>query len=346
MGLGCGVRVDRKSVEVASYLQDIATGTVVAVGRDFADPPAASTDSPREFWRLALTPVIKGANFAALGSGQLLIQGGKRSPGNRLVVGRGKAVVNPQAFTWEQVLSPVLAEDFDELRARLAMLPPASLRPRRVGEDFHVVPIAAVEASGFDAMTQAVRATIRDARGEFAELEHPSDARGREGVEAILGRLANQPDKLRFVAGRARTGPRGLLIAPMAMVFQDGPASVREIVQPWIDRAGTSTPGPAAIEPPNRVVDPIDEYLRQILIATGELFVLGLARSDSQVAGRWRELTRLGQAIGFHRLARPILALADELDRKRQVARWDANPAARLMIEIAALVRMAGDLGG
>ncbi len=345
MGLGCGVRVGRKSVEVASYLQDIATGTIVSVGRDFADPPAGSPDLPREFWRLALTPAVKGANLAALGAGQLMIHGGKRSPGNRLVVGRGRSVVNPQAFTWEQALPPVLAEDFLELRARLALLPPASLRPRRVGEDFHVVPIAAVEASGFDAVSQSVRAMLRDTRGEFAELEHPSESRGREGVEALLSRLAAQPDALRFVAGRARLGGRGLVIAPVAVVFQDSSTGSRDVVQPWIDRTAAGASSGTAVDLPNRPVDPIDEYLRQIQIAMGELFVLGLSRSDSQTAAQWRELARLGQAIGFHRLARPVAVLADELDRKRLAPRWDPKPAARLAIELTALARLASDLG-
>ncbi len=275
-----------------------------------------------------------------------MIQGGKRSPGNRLIVGRGKAVVNPQAFTWEQVLPPVLAEDFAELKARLAMLPPASLRPRRVGEDFHVVPVVAVEASGFDSMSQAVRATLRDARGEFAELEHPSNARGREGVEALLRRLAKQPDKLRFVAGRARTGPKGLLIAPVALIFQDGPASVREIVQPWIDRSGLVDHETSAIGSSKQIVDPIEEYLRQLIIATGELFVLGLSRSDATLADRWQELTRMGQAIGFHRLVRPVLSLSDELHRRQSVTRWEPRTAVRLALEVATLARLAGDLGG
>ena len=64
------------------------------------------------------------------------------------------------------------------------------------------------------------------------------------------------------------------------------------------------------------------------------------------MSARWRELTQLGLAIGFHRLARPVMALADELDRRRGVARWDPGPAAGLAIELAALARLVGDLGG
>jgi hypothetical protein len=135
------------------------------------------------------------------------------------------------------------------------------------------------------------------------------------------------------------------VIAPVSLVFQQGPSNVREIVQPWIDRSTTETAS-TALDSPNRAVDPIDAYRREVLIATADLFVLGLARTDSQVANRWRELTRLGQSIGFHQMVRPVLALADEFDRKRQAARWDPTPAARLAIDLAVLIRLAGDLGG
>src|SRR5262245_58744251 len=128
--------------------------------REFADPPAGTNEPPRDFARLAETPIVKGASLAAVGAGQLLIQGAKRTPGHRVVVGRGRAVVNPQAFAWEQLRVPTLADDFDELRARLAVLPPASLRPRRVAEDFHAVPVAAVRQFAYDSAAQAVRATL------------------------------------------------------------------------------------------------------------------------------------------------------------------------------------------
>ena len=346
MGLGCGVRIGRRSVEVIAYLQDIATGRIVAVARDFADPLTGSTDPVREYWRLAAHGIITGASLAALGSGQLLVKGAKRSPGNRLVIGRGRAVVNPQAFTWEQILPPVLADDFDELRARLAILPPASLRPRRVGEDFHVVSIAGVEAAGFDRRTQTVRATLQDAQGHLAELEHPSDARGSEGVDVLLDRLSSRPADLRFVAGRVRSGAMGLSIAPVALIFQRGPDGPREIVQPWIDRQRDANVAAAVVGPTQRASDPIEEHLGQISIATADLLTIGLSRADARMATDWRELASFGHSIGFHRLSRSVQALADELDRKQHATRWDPRPAARLAIEMASFIRLAADLGG
>ena len=252
IGLGCGARVARRSVELFAYLQDVDTGTIVTAGREFADPVEDTTELPRDFCRLARLALVKGASLADLGAGQLLIQGAKRSPSHRLIIGRARAVVNPQAFAWEQLRAPVLAEGFDELRARLGVLPPSSLRPRRVAEDFHVVAVAGFQESRFDTSAHVVRATLVDAGGSLAELEHPYHSRGRDGVESLLARLAKgPPESLRFVAGPTRLGPRGLVIAPTALVFQEG--SSRTILQPWADGAGggsvaARSPGGAATQ--------------------------------------------------------------------------------------------------
>jgi hypothetical protein len=344
VGLGCGVRVARRSVELLAYLQDVDTGTIVVVGREFADPPEGSTESARDFAKLAQTVVVKGTVLATLAAGQLLIQGAKRSPSHRLVIGRARAVVNPQAFTWEQLRAPVLAEDFDELRARLGVLPPSSLRPRRVAEDFHVVAVAAVKEFGFDTAGQVVRATILDACGGLAVLEHPYHSRGREGVDAVLARLARGPsESLRFVAGPARLGPRGLVIAPTAFVFQDG--SSREILQPWINRASGDPSGARSSRgAASHTIDPIDDYPHQLLTALGELLLLGLQRADAHAARTWRELARFGAAIGFDRLTRPVAMLADALESKSQTPHWDCRPAARIALELSALARLALDV--
>ena len=82
------------------------TGTIVTAGREFADPVESTTELPRDFCRLARPALVKGASLADLGAGQLLIQGAKRSPSHRLIIGRARAVVNPQAFAWEQLLRP------------------------------------------------------------------------------------------------------------------------------------------------------------------------------------------------------------------------------------------------
>jgi hypothetical protein len=154
VGLGCAAHPGRHSVELTAYLQDSDSGSVVAVSRDFADKEE-DEDEPKTFAELAQASAVKRTSFAALGAGQLLIRGGKRTASFHLLPTRAEVSVQPQAFAWESLRSPVLVEDYAELDARLSALPPASLRPRRVAEDFHVLPVAAVEAAHFDAAAAA-----------------------------------------------------------------------------------------------------------------------------------------------------------------------------------------------
>ena len=46
----------------------------------------------------------------------------------------------------------------------------------------------------------------------------------------------------------------------------------------------------------------------------------------------------------FDRLARPVSALADALERKRHEPRWESRPSARLVLDVAMLARLAVDL--
>ena len=341
IGLGCGARVRRRSVELTAYLQDSDSGTVVAVRREFPDGDPGQPARP--FAELAQAPAVKGSPFAALGAGQLLIRGGKRTAGYQLLPGRADASVQPQGFAWESLRPPVLAEELAELDARLSALPPASLRPRRVAEDFHVCAVAGAEAVQFVAATQTIQAVLVDARGGRALLEHPYTSRGAAGAEALLARLADRPEGLRFVSGPVRRGPAVLVIRPVCLVWEE--AGQRTALQPWVD-SGTGTA--ARLHPPVAAVagDAAGEYLTQLQAALGELLVLGLARADALVTRRWQQLRHSGEAVGLARLARQVAPLADALERKAHALDWDWRPAGRAVLALAVLVRLAQDVAG
>jgi len=342
IGLGCGVRVLRRAVEVNAYLQDADTGTVVVVGREFADLEADA--EPRPFGRLGQTHLVKGTSLAALGAGQLLIQGGRRAANRRFLPGRARAVVHPQNFAWEKLRAPVLAEDFGEVQARLASAPPASLRARRLTEDFHVCPVAAVESAGFDAVDQAVEAALGDGSRNRAMLWHPYSARGKEGAEATLAALGARGDSLRFVAGRVRLRGSELVIHPTCLVFDDGPA--RTALQPWVasspsEIASTSAALPGSVD---LAADPIGDYPRQLLEAVGELVVGGLRSVDAATVSRWREIARSAEALGLTRLADHVGGLAGSLEAKLSTPRWQARAACASLLRVSALARLAVDL--
>jgi hypothetical protein len=340
IGLGCGARLNKRGVELTAYLQDSDSGSMVAVCKAFADDPDPAK-TPRSFGELAQAAAAKGSSFAMLGAGQLLLRGGKRTASCQLIPGRSDASVQPQAFVWETLRPPVLVEEFAELDARLSALPPSALRPRRVAEDFHVCAVVGAEGVHFDAATQTVQAVLIDGRDQRMRLVHPYTSRGQVGAEALLARLSEKPADLRFVSGPVGRDAGGLTIEPVCLVWQDG--DKRSAVQPWIERrsgAGTNEQPPA----PAHVVDPLREYLVSLQASLGELFVLGLQRADPLIARRWRELRQQGESVGFARLAERLTPLADALEQKSHTLQWDWHEAARHLLHIAVVARMAQDL--
>jgi hypothetical protein len=342
VGLGCGVRVGRRSVELTVYLQDSDSGSVVAVMRDFAETEADPAQPPRPFADLAQASAVKRTTFAALGVGQLLLRGGKRTPSCHLLPARAEASVQPQAFAWESLRPPMLVEDFAELDARLSALPPASLRPRRVAEDFHVLPVSAVQEVHFDAASQTVQAVLHDAGGRRVTLQHPYTSRGQDGAEALLALLGSASQNVRFVSGAVRRRATELIIHPVCLVFQEGTS--RTALQPWIDRRPAA---PGAGEAHHRAVpasDPLGEYLKRLQEELGDLLVLGLQRDDAAAARRWQELQRNGEAVGLVRLASRVAVVAEALARKSHSLNWDWQAGGRSVLQVSVLVRMAQDL--
>jgi hypothetical protein len=341
VGLGCGVRVARRRVELTAFLQDSDSGSVVAVRRDFADT-GDDPEQARPFAELAHATAVKRSSFAALGAGQLLIRGGKRTAGFHLLPGRADASVQPQAFAWESLRAPALVEDFAELDGRLAALPPASLRPRRVAEDFHICPVATVEGCHFDSAAQTVEAALLDGGGRRLLLRHPYTSRGRDGCEALLAALSAAGVGLRFVSGVVRRSAAGLVIHPVCLVFQDGAS--RTAVQPWIDRRPAAAGEDHLPARATAAAEPVGEYLGRLQEELGELLLLGLQRGDGAVARRWRELQRRGESLGMARLAGCVAPLAEALQRRSHTVRWDWEAAGRVLLALAVVVRMAQDL--
>ncbi len=346
IGLGCGVEIHRGGVRLSSYMQDMDGGAIVAVRREIPDPEDAATERP-SFRQLARAPVFKGASLASLSAGQMLVKGGKRSPNHEFLFGRAPVSVQPQAYQWEALRPPVLAESFREIAARLAALPPPPLRPRRLGEDFHVCPVAAVEMVRFDAAAHALAALLRDSEGGTAMLIHPYTARGQEGFDHLLAQLrsAQEGASVRFVAGPMRLGAAGLMIAPVALVLEQG--SVRHLVQPWVDRAeaGERIAALTAELSSNlsAAYDPLGGFRQQVGEAVADLFLTGLQRTDTRAARLWEELSRRGAALGYARLADVVERLSEGLALKQSALHWDGIPTAQALKTLAVYLLLGQD---
>jgi len=341
VGLGCAAETYKSGVTLSAYLQDIDSGMVVAIRRDVADPPPEESSSLPPYWRLAQRPIIEGTGLHSLGSKQLLIKGGTRLADCRFVPGRARATVNPQAFNWEALRAPTLAEDFAEIQARLAAQPPSSLRPRRIAENLYVCPIARVEKAQFSTTEQEVQATLRDASDNQAKLVHPYTSRGQEGTEALLATLLAHPSDLPYVAGWMRLRGGALIIQPISLILQEG--QTRTMIQPWVDRWDGETTVRVSLrdDGPIGTIDPVSHFPAQVLDALGELFLIGLQRADAQSAHQWQELYRQGGSLGFVRFLRPMARLVDALMHKLDSVHWDWRAAALAAIEMSILASLA-----
>lgn len=347
VALGCGARVRRGGVELSVYLHDDRSGAVVALAKDFADPDPESGDSPRAFHQLARSQVMTGVSMVQLGAGRLQIEGGRRTPSARFLPGRAKATLNPHAFQWEkQVRPPVLAEDFAELTARLAAQPPAFLRPRRVGANLHVCPVASVEGAAYSERDQTLYAGLADAAGNTALLAHPFSGRAAGGFEALARRIGAAGSALRLVAAEATLTGHGLVLRPLGLVFEED--GRRTMLQPWIDPPEADQPAPRDRGEGDTPLEssPIAHFAADLLEAVGETWLLGLQRADAHTARLWRGLHDRGAALGFNRLLTPIDRLAGALESRSQTLRWDPAPAAPLLLETAAAALLTAHAAG
>lgn len=301
VGLGASAVEGRSSTVLHVYLQEQDTGHTVTVTREFNEPEAASR---KPFHQLARTVAVKDASLASLAAGQLVTKGGKRTAAGRLVIGRARAVVNPQNFAWEQLKAPLLAEDFEEIAARLELLPPPCFRPRRTGSDFHVCPVLAIEDARFDPRSNAVTATLVDAAGVRGRLWHPWCTRGQIGAEALLAAMQGNSRPL-FVAGHVHRANASLVIHPVAVVFA-GEGSARRVVLPWLHGEATS----AGLMRPAGVGVGTGTTGRGPYASATELAVELLLQGGRRLAQRswpgWERGVRELAEQGFHRMARQL----------------------------------------
>ncbi len=344
-GLGCSASVHKGGVELTAYLQDQATGGLLVLSRDFADPPADSSEPPRPFHELARSPALRGHSFLSVGLGKLQLAGGKRTLKGELQLPQLLRQVNvqPSPLNWEALRPPVLVEDWAELDARLNTLPPSSLRPRRLGEDFHVAQTARADGAHFDSSTQTIQAALLDRQERSALLQFPFTIRGETGAEVLLALLQQKGQELRFVSGQVRRTPAGLVIEPAGLVFADGQRRLG--IQPWIEQRPDTATG-EALARPVRVIDPLGDFWQQLQSALGEMLVLGLERADAVAARRWRQLQKQGEAVGLTRVAERLAPLAENLEQKAHNLRWQPGPAGRMLLALAALSRFSQDLSG
>jgi len=338
MGLGCAVEVHKKGVTLSAYMQDSGSGQTVAIQKYFADPDDNSVD-PSPFSKLATRNAMKGTSFGSIGNQRFLIKGGKYSSNATFNPGRAKISANPQNYQWETLRAPLLAEDFAEVIARQSAQPPKSLRPRRVGENFVVCPVAGIGFAGFDSMTQSVVAVLHDAVGAEALLQHPFTSRGNDGAEKLMWWLTNHGEDIRFVAGTISIQQGGLVISPTAVVFDvDGK---RHAVQPWVDSYDGEQGQQFEGEQTRELLDPTHYYPSEVAETLGEVFTMGVSRLDTPTIRQLEQLCEEGERLGFSRLLQPIAEMTASFSDKQRNPRWDWQDPAQQAFDVLLLLQFA-----
>lgn len=303
IGLGCAARTWKTGTEISAYLQDADTGTTLAITRAFAHEPGGT---PKSFAALARTFALKGATLAAIGRGQLLVKGGRRSPSGRFIAGRAPVSVTPQACAWETLRAPLLVSSFAALREQLRAEPPAALGPRRVAARLAVCPVTGAGEVVFSVASQEIRARLADAEGGTAILAHPCVTRASAGNESLLAALRATPGNVRFVCAQARLEGAELVLAPLSVVFEN--ASGRICIQPWVDdappqsgpdnRPAPAEKLPASLSTAATSADTLHDYIDELQEHLAETWLLG----PSATAAESARLAALGRSLGLDAL--------------------------------------------
>lgn len=328
VGVGCGVQTSRTGTTVAALLQDLASGMVVAVSR-------FSAGTSNAFAALARGQV-KGMTIAAIGAGQLLARGGKRTSGGRFTP--AKAMLNPQSYQWEHLRAPLRMEGVAELRAHLETQPIAALRPRRVSDRLHVLAVKGVTGVRFDPAEQKIVAVLRDAEDATFRVEHRYVSRGAPGFEALLRLLTEAGDSIRFVSGYVTLAAGEVIVDPIGVVHEEN--GVRVMLQPWVD-APASAAAAAIQDEPRAFPNPLQDLRTRLTVATGDAFVVGLPRCD---AGVWNDLLAFARGLGALRIADAIAAFTEALDRAHRSVQFDARPAGLELLRLAVLAEVANEV--
>lgn len=334
IGVGMKIVPGTKQTKVWAYLQDADSGSLMAVERIFANPDPKAGETPKSFTDLADTVLVRGISLRGLATSQLLLKSGKRTPAGKLILPRtaSSMMIHPQSYQWENLKPPLLVENIAQLRSRFESLPPDCLRPRRCTENLHVLAIQGVEEARFDQSQQCLLATLIDAAGERIQLRHRYHFRGRQGFNDLCQIFERNTWQVRFVSGHIRTEGAGLVIEPIAVVFDDG--SRRIGVQPWlpvVTECSDSQIVESASSEPQVPHHPLAEFFTRLEHELSELLLTGATQGNPNI---WNELARASSQLGFVRFTEAIEALSAAFANRLETLRWDPQTATALIEEL------------
>jgi len=276
------------------------------------------------------------------------LRSGKRTSAGELILPRmmRMASVNPQDFRWEKLWPPVFAENFNEIRARLEILPPASLRPRRLGESLFVCPIQGLENVRFDSRSGHLQADLIDAHNTTALLQLPYASRGSMGFEQLCSSLQRDDVSLCYLSANATVRKDRLVLKPLAAVFEEASAETekakRFAVLPAVgsttideieSEKDTSDTATSESEPALEKT-PFSHFLDRWHRQMSEEMLLGIERISAAHIQEWTELSEHAEKVGLIQLASLIKQFAVEVGQKETDRNWSTEAAVEIFLRM------------
>ena len=363
IGLGIAVRPRRNSCTVQAYFQAADTGLVAAIGRTFAlesatppagGSPATSPYAGRSFHELAESSLTRGVSLARLAQSQILLKSSKRTTGGELILPRSASAfsLNPQAFQWEQLKPPLLADNFTAILERIEIQPPTYLGPRRCTEGLAVVPIAKMDDLHFDELSQRLVATLTDQDQRQAVLELPFHSRGRAGFDNFFTNLSAHGHQAKYVAGKFRTTQSKLRFEPLAVILQQG--AERSMLLPYVMQSNifqasklepnaTSTlEEPVHEAAPDdesmpTVSDPIDGFISSYREFVAEMLLAGIGNRNHFIEQQAESLAVLAAESGFLRIAQQLQQIVGQFSLSQNSLHFQWDTLARKSLDVALL---------
>lgn len=343
IGLGCGATITRRGTTLTAYIQDLYSGNLITVDKDFAYR-TDDQDIP-SFASLGDRPAFKAIGISQVAKGQFVIKGGSLSSSRKYNPGRAKLEFHYQAYKWEHLRPPLLVDTFEELRSLMASQFPSYLNSRYSGRNFFVCTVNGAHQARFNQAEQVIEALLVDAKGERANLIFPFLTTCADGADSLLHHLRQAGDAVRFVAGHVHMGRTRLSVIPVSVIFDDG--TKRTMAQPWVDRRpGDVTPsatpqaGNLSLESwQNR--DPFLAHFSTLFEEMGATLNNGLKFADAQVVATWHHLGKESESLGFSSLPESIEEFAKTLAAKSTTANWQAETAVRAAMNVTIMTLIA-----
>lgn len=223
----------------------------------FADPDTLSVTALERSWPRgeegSVTPVLSrrvaGQSLRQLASAQVVTRGARRRANGVVDIAaqaRRTQLLPLSARSWDCLGAPLRQPGGAALARHLAQALPDFVQPRQAAAQLHVLPVAQVQAWGWNAAEQTLYATLVCAEpGVEAEaadqvelvLVHTPVAAAAVDVLALA--LSDADDPPRYVAGlaqlregRLRLEPLALLTSSRALVLQAAGAPAQRLDRP------------------------------------------------------------------------------------------------------------------